>query len=56
MGKEIALERGLEVRELQIRESEGATGNAKVCAIISSLQTSHSPDGNQHISGFLQSD
>ena len=34
MGKERRLERGSEVRPLQITESEGATGIASVCAIF----------------------
>lgn len=42
MGKERVLDRGLELRELQIRESEGASGIAKVCAMMSSVPTCRS--------------
>lgn len=37
VGKERRLERGFEVRPLQITESEGATGIASVCAIFALL-------------------
>lgn len=48
MGKERVLERGLELRALQITESEGARGIAKVCAIIS-FPSSQSTNSNHHI-------
>lgn len=34
MGKETRLESGLEIRPLQIKESDGARGMAKACAIF----------------------